>query len=266
MEKIVVITGANMGIGKCTADMFREKGDTVLCLSLALDEEYKDFSYICDVSNEENVKDVMNQIKEKYGRIDVLVNNAGFGVNGALELLPTDVVQKANAVNVEGVFLITKYALPLMGRGGKIINMSSISCVTPAPFRGLYHFTKSAVYMMSLCQRMELDQAGIDVTAICPGEAQTTFIKNRVKIYETNERYGNRVSGALEKCGKDDNRKRMPPEKISKVIVKQAYKKHSKASVVIGAKAKLFYIAQKFLPLSWFMYFSNKIMGGGKIK
>jgi len=265
MNKIVVITGADMGIGKCTADMFRSKGDIVLCLSLALDEDYKEFSYVCDVANEENVKQVMEQIKEKYGHIDVLVNNAGFGVNGALELLPTGVVQKANAVNVEGVYMVTKYALPLMGKGGKIFNMSSISGITPAPFRGLYHFTKSAVYMMSLCQRMELNQAGIDVTAICPGQAKTTFVKNRVKIYDTNERYGNRISGALDKCGKDDTRKRMPPEKIANVIVKQSYKKHSKPAIVVGAKAKLFYIAYKFLPLRWFMAFSNKIMGGGKI-
>jgi len=265
MEKIVVITGADMGIGKCTADMFRAKGDIVLSLSLALDEEYKEYSYICDVTNEEQIKQVVDSIKEKYGHIDVLVNCAGMGVNGAMELLSSAIVQKANAVNVEGPYLMSKYCLPLMSRGAKIINISSISGITPAPFRGLYHFTKSALYMMSLCQRMELDQAGIDVTAICPGQAKTTFVKNRVKVSETNERYGNRVSGALDKCGKDDTRKRMAPEVIAKVIVKQSYKKHSKAAVIIGAKAKMFYFCYKFFPLSWFMAVSNKVMGGGKM-
>ena len=265
MEKIVVITGADMGIGKCTADMYRSKGDIALSLSLGIDEEYRDYSYICDVTNEEQIKDVVNQIKEKYGRIDVLVNCAGMGVNGAMELLSSAIVQKANAVNVEGPYLMSKYCLPLMSRGAKIINISSISAVSPAPFRGLYHFTKSALYMMSLCQRLELNQAGIDVTAICPGEAKTTFVKNRVKVSETNERYGNRVARSLEKCGRDDNRKRMAPEVIAKAIVKQSYKKHSKAVVVVGAKAKLFYFCYKFFPLSWFMAVSNKVMGGGKM-
>ena len=265
MNKIIVITGADMGIGKCTADMYRSKGDTVLCLSLAKDPEYEDFSYICDVTSEEQVKTAIEDIKEKYGHIDVVVNNAGIGVNGALELLPYNVVRKANAVNVEGVYLVSKYCLPLMSKGGKIINMSSISGVTPSPFRSLYHFTKSAVYMMSLCQRMELDQAGIDVTAICPGEAKTTFVKNRVKVVETNEKYGNRVARSFEKMEKHDNGKRMEPSKIANVIVKQSYKKHSKAVVVVGAKAKVFYIAYKILPLKWFLACANKIMGGGKI-
>lgn len=265
MNKIVVITGADMGMGKATADMFRSKGDIVLCLSLAKDKEYEEYSYICDVTNEEQIKSAINDIKEKYGHIDVVVNNAGFGVNGALELLPYNVVQKSNAVNVEGVYLITKYCLPLMGKGGKIINISSISGVTPSPFRALYHFTKSAVYMMSLCQRMELDQAGIDVTAICPGEVKTTFIKNRVKIVETNEKYGKRVARTYEKMEQHDNGKRMSPEKVAGVIVKQSYKKHSKAVVVVGGKAKLFYIAYKLLPLNWFLFFANKFMGGGKI-
>ena len=130
MDKIVVITGADMGIGKCTADMFRAKGDIALSLSLGIDEKYKDYSYICDVTNEEQIKDVVNQIKEKYGRIDVLVNCAGMGVNGAMELLSSAIVQKANAVNVEGPYLMSKYCLPLMSSGAKIINISSISALS----------------------------------------------------------------------------------------------------------------------------------------
>ena len=265
MNKIVVITGADMGIGKTTADMFRAKGDTVLCLSLAKDKDYEEFSYICDVTNEEQIISAVNDINEKYGHIDVVVNNAGFGVNGALELLPNNIVQKANAVNVEGVYLITKYCLPLMSKGGKVINISSISGIVPSPFRSLYHFTKSAVYMMSLCQRLELNQAGIDVTAICPGQVKTTFVKNRVKVVETNEKYGKRVARTYEKMEEQDNGKRMAPEKVAGVIVKQCYKKHSKAVVVVGGKAKLFYFAYKFMPLSWFLKCTDMFMGGGKI-
>ncbi len=265
MNKIVVITGANSGIGKATADLFRSKGDTVLCLSLAIDEEYPEFSYVCDVTDEERVKDVLAQIAEKYDHIDVVVNNAGMGVNGALELLPTNVVEKAMDVNVMGVYYFSKHCLQYMKKGGKIINMASISALVPSPFRSLYHFSKSAVYMLSLCQNLELKDAGIDVVAICPGEVKTPFVKNRVRVEETNERYGKKIERVFGDLNKRDNGKRMEPIKIAKVIVKQSYKKHSKPMIVIGKSAKMMYLGTKLFPMSWVMGVSNKIMGGGKI-
>lgn len=265
MNKIVVVTGANSGMGKCTADMFRSRGDVVLSLSLGIDEEYPEYSYDCDITNEDKVKEVVEEIGKKYGHIDVLVNNAGMGVNGALELLPSSIVKKAMDVNVLGAYLLSKYCLPYMGKGGKIVNIASISAIAPSPFRSLYHFSKSAIYMMSLCQNMELNQAGIDVIAICPGEVKTPFIKNRVKVVETNEKYGKRIARSYEMMERHDNGKRMEPSKVSGIIVKQCYKKKSKPMIVVGAKAKLFYFGTKILPMRWFLAITNKVMGGGKI-
>ena len=255
-----------MGIGKATAELFRASGDTVFSLAIELDEEYPGFSYVCDITDEDRVKNIVEEIGNKYGRIDVLVNNAGFGINGALELVPSKTFDKVVDVNVKGAYLLTKYCLPFMGKGSKIINISSVSGVFASPFRSMYCFSKSALLMMSLCQRMELEKSGIDVCAICPGEVKTGFMKKRVRIEETNERYGKQVERAFQFLDKHDEGKRMSPEKIAKVIYKQAGKRKTKAMKIIGFKFKLMYLAIKLFPLGMILKITNKFMGGGNIE
>ena len=264
MNRIVLITGGASGIGKATATKFRELGDTVVSFALEQDPDYLEYSYVGNITNEEQVKGVIDEIREKYGRIDVLVNNAGFGVNGALELTKPEVFDNIMDVNIKGAYLVTKYSLPLMGKGGKIVNISSVSGVFPSPFRSLYCFSKSALLMMTLCQRMELDTAGIDVCAICPGEVKTGFMKKRVRVTETNERYGRRVENAFAFLDRHDEGKRMPPEKVAKVIVQQVKRKKSKPFVIVGFAFKLIYLAMKIFPISLVLRVTNKHMGGGK--
>lgn len=265
-NRIVMITGGSMGIGKATAQMFRTNGDTVFSLAMEIDPEYPGFSYVCDITNEERVKEIVNEIGQKYGRIDVLVNNAGFGINGALEFVPSTTFDKVVDVNVRGAFLMTKYALAYMGRGSKIINISSVSGVFASPFRSMYCFSKSALLMMSLCQRMELEKAGIDVCAICPGEVKTGFMKKRVRIEETNEHYGKQVERAFKFLDKHDEGKRMAPEKIGKIIYKQSCKRKMKPMKILGFKFKLMYLAIKTFPLGMILRLTNKFMGGGTIE
>ena len=265
MNKIVVITGASMGIGKATADLFREKGDIVLNISRNIDSEFSEFSYVADISNEEQVKNIITQIGEKYKKIDILVNNAGMGVNGALELIPTNVFENVVDVNVKGFYLVSKYALSLMQKGCKIINISSVSGLFASPFRSLYCLSKSAMQMATMCQRMELERAGIDVCAVCPGEVKTGFMKKRVRIENTSEHYGKQVERAFAFLDKHDNGKRMPPQKVAKAIYKQAKRKKSKPFVIVGGSFKLLYFGVKILPTSWVLKLTNKFMGGGKI-
>lgn len=265
MSKIVLITGGASGIGKATATEFRKLGYTVISYARELDDEYPDYSYIGDVSNEAQVKSFIEVIANKYGKIDILVNNAGFGVNGALELIPSDVFDNIMDVNIKGAYLVTKYSLPLMSKGSKIINISSVSGVFASPFRSLYCFSKSALLMLTLCERMELEQAGIDVCAICPGEVKTGFMKKRVRITETNERYGRQVENMYAFLDKHDEGKRMPPSKVAMAIVKQAKRKKSKPFKIIGVPFKFMYAGIKLLPTSLVLKVTNKFMGGGKI-
>lgn len=265
MSKVVIITGGASGIGKATATEFRKLGYTVLSYAKEEDSEFPEFSYVGDVSNETQVASFVSEVKQKYGTVDILVNNAGFGVNGALELVPTEVFENITNVNIKGAYLVTKHTLPLMQRGSKIINISSVSGVFASPFRSLYCFSKSALLMLTLCQRMELEQAGIDVCAICPGEVKTGFMKKRVRITETNERYGRQVENMFAFLDKHDEGKRMPPEKVAKAIVKQAKRKKSKPFKIIGTSFKFMYAGIKLLPTSFVLKVTNKFMGGGKI-
>lgn len=264
MNRIVLITGGSQGIGKATATKFRSLGDTVISFSMEIDEEYPQFSYVGDVSCEEDVKKVIADITNKYGKIDVLVNNAGISVNGALELTSTEKFEKIMDVNVKGAYLFIKHSLPLMNKGAKIINISSVSGVFASPFRSMYCFSKSALLMMSLCERMELEPAGIDVCAICPGEVKTNFMKKRVRVVETNSRYGKRVENAFAFMDKHDAGKRMKPEKIADVIVKQANRKKSKPFKIVGFGFKLIYLGIKICPISLVLKITNKHMGGLK--
>ncbi len=263
MAKIIVITGASSGIGKCTAQMFRAKGDIVLNISREMDEDYKEFSYVCDVSNEILVAQIFKQIGEKYGNIDVLINNAGFGVSGALELVDTDTFKHIMDVNLFGVYYCSKYALPYMKRGAKILNISSALGIWSVPFRGMYCVSKAAVLSFSYAQRLELNEAGIDVVAICPGDVKSNFSKNRVRNFETNERYGNRINNSVGFVDKNES-KRMPPEVVAKVLVKQAYKRKTKPMIIVSPKYNVCHFLLRFFPTSFELFMINKIFGGGK--
>lgn len=263
-NKIIVITGASSGIGKCTADMYRKMGNTVINISREPELGYEEYSYTCDVSDEEKVKNTFEVIKEKYGHIDILINCAGFGVSGALELIPTETFKSIMDVNLMGVYYCSKYALPLMSKGSKIINISSALGLWSVPFRGMYCTSKAAVLSFTYAQRLELCEAGIDVCAICPGDVKSNFCKNRIKNFDTNERYGERINRAVGFVDRHES-KRMPPERVAKVIVTQSYKKKSKPMSIVSTKYNICYFLLRFFPISFQLKMINLIFGGGKL-
>ena len=261
MGRIVVITGATSGIGMLSADLFRNNGDTVITLANMGGDGIENFMF-CDVSNEENIKQCMDEIGEKYGHIDVLVNNAGYGLNGVLELIPMEKIEKQFAVNVYGVINCTRYALPYMGKGAKIINMSSCMALFPMPYRSMYGASKSAVLTMSYSQRNELKPLGIEVVALCPGNIRTNFTKNKAVVLETNERYGDTPLKAQARLDSEEaDKKRMDPIKVAKVVFKVANKKKNKPFYIIGANMKWLYFASRFIPKSWLIDAIGKVTG-----
>ncbi|MBQ3047992.1 MAG: SDR family NAD(P)-dependent oxidoreductase [Clostridia bacterium] len=258
----IVITGGTSGIGKACLDYFKSMGDNVVVLARKNPENLSNF-FKCDVSNYEEVKEVFNQISNKYIGIDVLINNAGFGVSGAIELVGDQDIKSLFDVNVNGVINCYKCALPFIKKGGIVINISSVCAFFPLPFRGLYCASKSAVNMLSYGMKMECQPFGVRVACVCPGDVKTNFTKSRVKVFNTNERYGDRIENATNKIdGRED--KRMPAEKVAKVIYKQSLKNNPKPYVIVGAKYKVLNFAMRFLPLSLLIKFTSKIFGGHK--
>lgn len=260
-KRIVVITGSSSGVGKECVHYFEEKGDFVI--GLARHNEDCDHFFSCDVSNEENVKNVMNEIGNRYGRIDVLINNAGYGLSGAVEKVPTSDIEGLYDVNVLGAISCYKYAMPYMRSGAMVINISSACALFPLPYRGLYCSSKAGLHMLSLSLSMECAPLGIKVVSICPGDIKTNFTKNRVKVFETDSRYGDRIENAARSIDSRED-KRMSVEVVAKRIYKISKKSNPKPYYIIGGKYKLLHFAMRFLPASALLHFTEKYFGGHK--
>lgn len=239
----IVITGSSSGIGQSLRKYFESQGDTVIGISLSNDD------YNCDVSNAEEMKVVFDKIGQKYGTIDILINCAGFGLSGAIELIENSRIQKEYDVNVMGTVNAIQNVLPIMDECGKIINISSACALFPLPFRAYYCSSKAAVSMLSDCLRMELSKTSIQSTAICPCDIKTNFTKNRDKSYTTNERYGDSIKLSADKIDSRED-KRMSIEKATKILVKIIEKKKLKPQYVMGFRNKVLYQVQKFFPKS----------------
>ncbi|MDD2445458.1 MAG: SDR family NAD(P)-dependent oxidoreductase [Clostridia bacterium] len=254
----IVITGGTSGLGKELTLKFKNQGHNIIVLARSVDE--KD-GIKCDLSNENDIKKAFKEIGEKFDKIDLLLNNAGYGISGATELISALEARRIFDVNFFGTLFCIQNALPLMRKGGKIINISSVCAFFPLPFRTLYCASKSAVSMFTNCLNMELKNANVQVSAICPGDIKTSFTKNRVKNFETNERYGNRIKSATDNIDKNES-KRMSVQYASCKVFKIINKKKLKPQYIIGKKYKFLYILYKIFPLNWFIKATNKFKGG----
>lgn len=244
--KTAVITGASSGIGKVIASNLPRYGYKVICVSRTRpDIEIADF-FECDLSNQEKTVETARNIREKYPKIDLVINNAGLGISGATELLPIESVRYVMEVDYFAPLLFTRELIPAIPRGGKIVMISSACALFALPYRGVYCSAKAALNMLSYGLRMELKDCGITVMSICPGDIHTEFTKNRMKYVDTNDRYGESV---LYSQNKVDNRedKRMNAQKAGVKIAKIAVKKKG-ALYIIGAKYKLLYFLSKIFP------------------
>lgn len=195
-SRVVVITGASSGIGKECRTLFEKNGDKVISLSRTNPDNVGNH-IVCDLSNFDDIKKAFLKIQKDFGKIDVLINNAGFGISGALEFTSVDEIKKIYDVNLLGASICLKYALPLMHRGSKVINISSACAFFPLPYHALYSSSKAGLSSLSFAMRMECKSLGIDVTAICPGTVRTNFTKNKIKNFKTSDRYEDRVERSI---------------------------------------------------------------------
>jgi short-subunit dehydrogenase len=181
-KKVVLITGASSGIGKDSARLLAQGGYTVYGAARRTDkmEDLKadGINLIAmDVTDEESMVKGIETILNKENRIDVLINNAGYGSYGALEDVPMAEAKYQFEVNIFGLARLTQLVLPQMRKqnSGKIINISSIGGSIGEPHGSWYHATKFAVEGLSDSLRMELKQFGIDVVIIKPGAILTEW-------------------------------------------------------------------------------------------
>ena len=249
MEKVILITGASSGIGKDTALSLIKEGHVVYGVARRL-EMMKDIvragghAVKMDILKERNIDDVVNQIIKEQSRVDVLINNAGYGLWGAVETISIDEARRQFDVNIFGLAYLTKKIIPIMRKqkSGKIINMSSMGGKVYTPFGAWYHATKYALEGWSDCLRIELKSFGIDVILIEPGVIKTEF--QDVMMDSTVERsigtpYEKKLK-ALEKATQEMYARGIgsPASTITKLIIKAINSHNPKRRYVGGLFAK----------------------------
>lgn len=183
MTQTILITGASSGIGKTTAELFADKGWNVIATMRSPDQE-QDLTgrgnvlvTRLDVTDPATITAAVAEGIKTFGKIDALLNNAGYGAYGPLEAFPMDRIRRQFDTNVIGLLEVTKAVLPHMrARGsGVIANVSSIGGQMTFPLGALYHGTKFAVEGISEALHFELEAAGIKVKIIEPGMINTDF-------------------------------------------------------------------------------------------
>lgn len=201
-DKVAIITGGALGIGRATCRMLAREGakvavtDLLECEGKDLVDEILQDGGICefwklDVSNEENVRQVIDGVANRWGKIDILVNNAGIaGASKPTHEITSEEWDKVQNINVKGVFFCTKYAIPHMKKagGGSIINLSSIYGLISAADVPPYHASKGAVRLMTKTDALFYAADKIRVNSVHPGFIWTPMVEGFVKgSGQTNE-------------------------------------------------------------------------------
>jgi NAD(P)-dependent dehydrogenase (short-subunit alcohol dehydrogenase family) len=184
--KACVVTGAGSGIGKAIAERLAEEGGKVICVDLSSETAVGTAqsiqqaggiaeAFTADVSDPKQVDAFVAHCVERYGQIDVLVNNAGVNIPGVLHEVSDQVIDKTLNVNVKGTIYGCRAAIPHMLKSGKgsIVNMSSVNGLVSEPFLAVYSASKGAIVMLTRGVALDYAKQGIRCNAICPGWVDT---------------------------------------------------------------------------------------------
>ncbi|MFX4285818.1 oxidoreductase [Janibacter sp. G349] len=181
-SRVALVTGASSGIGEAAAVALAGAGWTVVGAARRLERleslRAKGVTpHVVDVSDDESMVTLVDDVVAEHGRIDVLVNNAGYSVFGAVEDVPVEVARRQLEVNVLGLSRMSQLVLPHMraAGSGRIINIASVAGHVSEPLGGWYHASKYAVEALSDAMRMELAPHGVRVSIIEPGAIRTEF-------------------------------------------------------------------------------------------
>ncbi len=189
MSQVVFITGCSTGIGRALSLAFNAAGYTVYASARQI-ESLQDLAtkgihtLPLDVNNHDNITSAIQRLGDEQGKIDVLINNAGFAAMGPLAEIPADKLREQFETNVISPVVVTQACLPLLrnaakSRGSaKVVNIGSVSGILTTPFSGAYCASKAAVHALSDAMRMELAPFGIKVITIQPGAIRSSFGDN----------------------------------------------------------------------------------------
>ena len=250
-QQVIIITGASSGFGKATAEMLAAKGNTVYGLCRREMQDTNIRYRQCDVRNREQIATVVAQIIAEQGRVDVLINNAGMGIGGALELATEEEIDMQMGTNFMGCVNMCQAVLPYMrkARKGKIINLSSIGGVMGLPYQGFYSASKFAIEGFTEALAAEVTGFGIRVCMVEPGDFATGFTGSRKNSQATMDDpdYGPIFKRSLAIIEKEENGG-LKPEVLARRIAKMVEQKHPPLrKVVSNLEQKLSVVIKRVL-------------------
>jgi NAD(P)-dependent dehydrogenase (short-subunit alcohol dehydrogenase family) len=265
-NRAVLITGCSSGIGRATADRLSRDGWTVYATARR-PETIKDLADVgarllaLDVTDEQSMKDAVATVTDEAGAVSVLVNNAGYGLEGPFEETPMDEVRRQFETNVFGLVRLTQLVLPGMRaqRWGRIVNLSSMGGRMTLPGGAFYHGTKYAVEAMSDALRFEVRPFGIAVSLVEPGAVATAFGDTAVATVAATEPSSRepsdyaafrallaaKITDAYEGPG---SKRASSPERIASVIEKAISARRPKPRYLVGMDARLLVRTKRMLP------------------
>ena len=253
MKKVVIITGASRGFGELIAKKFQKENFQVIATMRNIDSspslkklENLDIKKL-DVTVKSDIKNVVDYTVEKYGRIDILINNAGYGAFGFLEEASDEEIRNQFNVNYFGLIDCIKGVLPQMRKqkDGVIVNISSIAGRFGLPFTSLYNSSKFAVEGLTECLHYELSLFGIDIKTVAPGSFRTGF-HDSINFTEDEKKEDLDVVRENLKKALEDGIKNEPPfpfgfgnnDDVANFVFKKSITK-SKVSNFIGRDTKI---------------------------
>ena len=228
--RVAVITGGSSGIGLHAARALRGRGLNVYELSRRAENAEPGVTHLqADVTDEAQVNAAVAEILRREGRIDILINNAGFGISGAIEFTPAQEARRQFDVNFFGMVNMNRAVLPIMRQqgGGRIVNMSSVAAPIAIPFQAYYSASKAAVRTYSLALASEVRPFGIEV---CGDVVYHGRIARSVAVMEHDEQTG------------------MSAEYAGQFVARRATQKRAKLICTMGHKYALFVFLMRILP------------------
>ena len=248
--KVALVTGASSGLGKQFAKALIKEGMVVYTAARRIEHmvDLQDLGAIplkMDITDDAQIKALVSRIEKDHGGVDVLINNAGFGMYGAMEDTSIDDARYQFEVNVFGLARLTQLLIPSMRskKKGTIINISSMGGKVYFPLGSWYHATKHALEGWSDCLRIELAQFGIKVVIIEPGAIKTEFsalMSGPMLERSGKSAYGklaNKLAETIESSAKNTSAS-TDPQVITRLILKAVRAKNPKTRYVAGLYAK----------------------------
>lgn len=248
-NKVWFITGCSTGLGKAFAEVALNAGNQVIVTARNIDsikhfsDKYPNLAtcFALDVQNQNQLNQVIEQIKSQFEQVDVLINNAGYGLQGAIEELSLEKIQKQFDTNVFGLIAVTQAILPMMRKkGGYIFNVSSIAGLRGFKGFGIYNASKFAVNGLSEALAQELEPFNIQVVCVEPGPYRTDWagrslqVSDEMKTGNPDSPYFGLNQHMSEWMEKSNGKQPGDPYQIAEIILQATEKQNLPLHMVFG--------------------------------